>query len=240
MPHEFHIRKEISLAGSPDEVWDAIATPAGLAAWFMPMPIDPAGAAVKVWEPGKRLLVEPPAAADGSTQAFEYLIEGRDGGTTVLRFVHSGFVGGDWDDEFEAMTSGGWDMYLHTLAQYLAFFPGRSAVYVEADGPASSAAGHGWAALVAAVGERADPEVGGAARIDLPGADAVVGVVDYRSPTFLGVRTADALIRFHGRAAIGMPVAVSHHAYGQHVDAATITHAWQAWLAALWDHGERG
>ena len=30
--------------------------------------------------------------------AFEYLIEGRDGGSTVLRLVHSGMLGDDWED----------------------------------------------------------------------------------------------------------------------------------------------
>jgi uncharacterized protein YndB with AHSA1/START domain len=237
MPHEFEIRRTVPLPASPDQVWEAIATPAGLAGWFMPMPIDPAGAGVKVWEPGKRLLVEPPAGADGSTQAFEYLIEGRDGGTTVLRFVHSGFLGGDWNDEFEAMTGAGWDMYLHTLSQYLAYFAGRSTTYVEADGPASSAAPDGWAALIAAVGGGTDPQVGVEVRIALPSAEALAGVIDYRSGTFLGLRTADALIRFHGRAPIGMTVAVSHHAY-RDLDAAATARAWREWLAAIWAVGE--
>ena len=47
----------------------------------------------------------------------------------------------------------------------------------------------------------------------------------------MGIRTPDALIRFHGRWPLGMPVAVSHHAYAEGVDAAAATKAWESWLA---------
>ena len=50
---------------------------------------------------------------------MEFLLEARAGGTTVLRVVSSGFLpADDWEDEYEAMVSGG-AMYLHTLSEYL-------------------------------------------------------------------------------------------------------------------------
>jgi hypothetical protein len=49
--------------------------------------------------------------------------------------VHSGFAGDDWSGEYQPVTSGGWDMYLYTLAQYHSHFSGRRAVYVDAEGP---------------------------------------------------------------------------------------------------------
>ena len=51
------------------------------------------------------------------------------------------------------------------------------------------------------------------------------------SSNFVGVRTADALIRFHGRAPLDLPVAVSHHAYVEPFDAPAMTQAWEGWLA---------
>jgi uncharacterized protein YndB with AHSA1/START domain len=42
MPREFKISKEVTLEATPEQVWDSIATEAGLAAWSMPTPVDPA------------------------------------------------------------------------------------------------------------------------------------------------------------------------------------------------------
>jgi uncharacterized protein YndB with AHSA1/START domain len=230
MTRKFEVRKEVALDATPEQVWEAIATGAGLAAWFMPMEVDPDSGMVVAWEPGKRLAIETPPAEDGSTQAFEYLIEARDQGTAILRFVHSGFLGDDWSDEFESMTSKGWDMYLFTLAQYLSHFAGRPATYVEADGPPSSANPDAWPLLVPALGLTQPAEPGSVVHIQLAGIGPIDGVVDYLTSNYIGVRTADALIRFHGRAPIGMTVAVGHHAYVNEFDAAAATHAWKSWL----------
>src|SRR5450432_2159352 len=116
MPKEFKITKDVLLEATPEQVWQSIATEAGLSAWFQPAPVDPASEMVVAWEPGRHLAIRTPAADDGSMHAFEYLIEARGGGSTVLRFVHSGFAGDDWSDEYQPVTSGGWDMYLYTLA----------------------------------------------------------------------------------------------------------------------------
>jgi uncharacterized protein YndB with AHSA1/START domain len=237
MPREFEIAKEVLLEATPEQVWASIATEAGLAAWFYPMPVDPASKMVAAWEPGHRLVIRTPAAADGSTNAFEYLIEARDGGSTVLRFVHSGFAGDDWSDEYEPITSGGWDMYLYTLAQYYSHFCGRRAVYVDAQGPASSAAPGAWPVLLGALGTAAPAQLGSQLRIELPGAGTLDGVIDYATANFVGVRTPDALIRLHGRWGLRMPVAVSHHAYGGSFDAEATKRAWTAWLDGFDESG---
>lgn len=235
MPEEFEVAKEVELDATPEQVWEAIATGPGLAAWFMPMEMDPDSDLLTTWEPGTRLAVRTPPTENGSTQAFEYLIEAREGGSTVLRFVHS-FHGEDWNEEFVGMTSSGWDMYLHTLAEYFVHFPGRSARYVEAEAPASSGRPEAWARLLEAVLPAAGPELGARVRLTLPGTEPVDGVVDYVSEHFLGVRTDAALIRFHERSRIGMPVAVSHHAYAagsatEEIDTAAWERAWASWLA---------
>jgi uncharacterized protein YndB with AHSA1/START domain len=235
MTRKFEVRKEVALDATPEQVWEAIATGPGLTAWFMPMEVDPDSNMVVAWEPGKRLAIETPPAEDGSTQAFEYLIEARGQGTVLLRFVHSGFLGDDWSDEFESMTAKGWDMYLYTLAQYLTYFAGRPATYVEAEGPPSSANADAWPLLVGALGLTQAFEPGAAVHMELTGIGPIDGVVDYLTSNYIGIRTADALIRFHGRAPIGMTVAVGHHAYVDELDAAATTHAWESWLAGAFD-----
>lgn len=232
MPNEFEINKQVDLAATPEQVWEAIATEQGLAAWFMPMPIDPGDDNITAWEPGRRLRFETPAGGDGTSSAFEYLIEARNGGSTVLRFVHSGFMGDDWGDEFETTTSRGWDMYFATMVQYFAHFGGESATYMEAEGPESSASAEGWHRLRSKLSSP-PPTLGDAVRIVLDGAP-IDGVVDYVTPQFIGLRTNDALIRFHGRWPIGMSIAVSHHAYARghsQRDPEPLVAAWTRWLA---------
>jgi hypothetical protein len=237
MGKPFEIRRDVTLGASPDQVWQAIATGAGLAAWFMPMEVDPDSPMVTSWEPGRRLGVRTPAGEDGSFQMFDYRIEGggpfstADG--TVLRFSHSGFAGDDWGDNFEAVTGQGWDMYLHTLSQYFNHFAGKPALYLEAEGPAASAEPGAWTRLVGALGLAEPVKEGAGVRFDLPGVGPVEGVVDYATETFIGLRAPLALIRFHGRAALAMPVAVSQHTYVATFDVASAQRGWEAWLAGV-------
>ena len=45
-------------------------------------------------------------------------------------------------------------------------------------------------------------------RLTPEGLPPIEGVADYVAATFLGVRTEDALYRFHGRASLGMPIVI--------------------------------
>jgi len=229
----FEIRKEIPLDAAPEQVWEAIATGPGLAAWFMPMEIDPDSPMVQSWEPGRRLAIRTPSAPDGSFQTFDYRLEGAGPGRTVLRFNHSGFTADDWGDDYDVVTGLGWDMYFHTLGQYLLHFAGRPALYLEAEAPSSSVKPESWSRLIAALGLTEPVEVGAAVRIDLPGVGPVEAVVDCATPTFVGLRAPLALIRFHGRAGMGMPVAVSQHTYVTTFDVATAQRGWETWLAGV-------
>jgi len=235
MAKEFRIEKEIELAARPEQVWDAITTAAGNETWLWSMPGDlrPEVPLVATWEPPEHLVVRMPAAEDGSVQAFEYLIEGRDGGSTMLRFVHSGVMSDSWEGEDQELTSDGWDMYLDTLAQYFLHFAGSSATYAGAEAPQSSISAGAWSALLGALGADGAPAVGDRVKLDLPGAGPVEGVVDYARSTFLGFRSSDALYRFHGRMPIGLPIAVSAYVYGRPVDREALTEAWTAWLAGV-------
>jgi hypothetical protein len=233
VPKEFEIAKEIELEATPEQVWETIATEAGLAAWFYPTPVDPTSDMVVAWEPGRRLAIRTPEAEDGTMHAFEYRIETRPGGTAVLRFVHSGFLGEDWSDEYPSMTSAGWDMYLYTLSQYHTHFGGRRAVYVGAEGPPPSSRPQAWAALAKALAPEGPVAIGSPIRIHLDGVAPLDGAVDYLTPNYVGLRTSDALIRFHGRSSLGMTVAVSHHDYSSRVDPQATSKAWESWLAGV-------
>jgi uncharacterized protein YndB with AHSA1/START domain len=224
----FEIRRAVELPVAPEQVWRAIATPEGRAGWFMPGEDsggDSGGDSGEDSGEGSGVDTEadPPhrLAVRFGTQAMEYLLEATDGSTTVLRFVHSGILEEDWGDEFDAMTGAGWDLYLFSLGQYLRHFPDRPAVYAEAEAPAAPDA---WQRVLAALG---DPTEGD--RVDLPGAS---GVVDIRTEHHLGVRTADALVRFHERSLIGLPVAVGHHDFTPGADPSALATTWTAWLAA--------
>jgi hypothetical protein len=115
----------------------------------------------------------------------------------------------------------------------LAHFAGRPALYLEAEAPATSADPGAWPRLIAALGLTEPVELGTAVRFDLPGVGAVEGAVDYATPTFIGLRAPLALIRFHGRAAIKMPVAVSQHTYIATFDTASAQRGWETWLAGV-------
>ncbi len=237
MTKEFRIEKEIELAATPEQVWAAITTAAGTETWLWPTPGDlrPEVPLVATWEQPEHLLVKVPDAENGSVQAFEYVIEGRDGGTTVLRFVHSGVMADSWEGEDPELTGDGWDMYLDTLAQYFLHFAGSAATYVAAEAPRSSVSADAWPALLRALGVDGAPAVGDGLKLDLPGAAPIEGVIDYARSTFLGIRTADALYRFHGRTPIGLPIAVGAYIYGRRVDREALAAAWTAWLASVFE-----
>ncbi|WP_314037615.1 SRPBCC domain-containing protein [Dietzia sp. CH92] len=236
MSKNFEIRKTVVLEATPEQVWRAVATPEGQAGWS-PDPYQPMeGMHVEATE-NERLAVRTPEAANGAFHAFEYLISAGDRGTTVLTFVHSGYLGDDWDAEFDfgEMTGHGWDMYLHTLAQYLEHFADRPAHFVTAQGPASSAGPGAWETLVGALGVTGPLTLGQRVRLTPEGLPPLDGVVDFAYPefvNFLAVRTEDGLYRFHDNSPMGMPQAVGHYIFTE-IDRDATERAWQDWLARV-------
>ncbi|USX49757.1 SRPBCC domain-containing protein [Lentzea sp. HUAS12] len=234
MTREFEISKEVEVDGTPEQVWDAIATGPGIDSWFMgPHTVDgrlggrmtldmgffQESSTITAWEPGKHLAYSSAKGEDGTFHAMEYLIEGRDQGTTVLRFVHSGILADGWGDEFVDQQSHGWNMYLFTLGQYVKHFPGQRGTYVFAQAPEEQPE-DAWPRLAAALGVPAEFQVGDEVTLRPLG---VEGVVDYGLPgVMLGVRGPEGLYRFHGTNAVG------HHVFG---DATGQAERWQAFLA---------
>lgn len=245
MSGEFELHKKVELDAEPEQVWEAIATGPGISSWFMgPHEIEPrvggrmaltigdfcAQATITTWDPPKRFAYRGEQSPDGSFHAMEYLIEGREGASTVLRFVHSGFLSDDWGAEYEDMTSHGWDRYLHTLAQYLKYFPGRPGTFVHAEAPPAAEGQDGWALLTEGLGLDGPVSSGDRVRLTPEGLAPIEGVVDCVVPGhqgFLGIRGSEGLYRFHGG---GHQIGVGHHLFARDVSGEESGKAWQAWL----------
>jgi hypothetical protein len=88
--------------------------------------------------------------------------------------------------------------------------------------------------LRAALGLSPGAGVGDPVHASLGGAGTLDGVVDYSTPEFLGVRTADGLYRFFGRNHYGSVVGMSAHLFTDGVDAAASEAALKAWLDGVY------
>ena len=113
MGKRFEQRRDAEVPASPEEVWAAIATGPGIDSWFMGhSEVEPGGDTdggtvrtvfgeyapeldVTAWDPPWRFGYRSGEAPDGRFIAYEFLIEGRGGGSTVVRAVTSGFIPGD-------------------------------------------------------------------------------------------------------------------------------------------------
>jgi len=245
------MEKEVVYEATPDQVWQAIATGPGISAWFVPHQVEQReggriqgnfgpGYAVEgrvtAWEPGRRFAYgafDAPDNAEHPDYSFEFLIQGRDDGTTVLRFVQTGFLDGEgWDAEYDALDKG-WDLFFYNLGEYLTHFAGRPVTNVVTMGftPLNKAAA--WSKIRDALGIDVMPAVGEEVRLTPEGFAPIIGVVDVVTDEFLGVRTSDALYRFGAEGEDGCGVSAYHYFYGNDIATAAQQNAWHAWLTAL-------
>ena len=138
-----------------------------------------------------------------------------------------GCLTGDWEAEYDALKKGN-PLYLRSLAQYLEHFAGRTAVPVTAFGPQQADQNVVWTAVTRALGLAKDVHEGDKVRCTVGGQE-INGVVDtVLEPSFLGVRTDDALLRFVGGGGV---VLTGHHIFAD-IDQAAAEQTWAAWLAS--------
>ena len=114
------VQVEVEVPGTPEEVWQAIATGPGVSSWFVPTEIveqDGKPVAVKSnfgpgmestatvtsWDPPRKFTAESPGwTPETPTMATEWSVEARAGGVCVVRVVHSLFAStDDWDNQLE-------------------------------------------------------------------------------------------------------------------------------------------
>ncbi|SEG99797.1 Uncharacterized conserved protein YndB, AHSA1/START domain [Nonomuraea solani] len=202
MGHEFELPQEAQVNATPEEVWAAISTGPGIDSWFMGRS-EVAGGVVRTAfgaydlppstvtsaEPLERFAHTSDTGDDGRFVAYEFMIEGRDRSSTVVRMVTSGFLpGDDWHDEFEAM-SRGLEGYFATLIEYLGHFAGRIATPITEFGPPITDWPHAWETLYTALGGHPSP--GDHVRFG-----GVEGIVFFVNSQVIGIRADDAIYRF--------------------------------------------
>jgi uncharacterized protein YndB with AHSA1/START domain len=137
------VEMEAIVPGTPEQVWQAIATGQGNVAWFTKATIDErvggelrfdfgamgsSTGEVTVWEPPHRFgYVEREWSEGAPPVATEITVTGRSGDRCVVRMVHSLFSSSDdWDDQMEGFEKGWWSFF-EVLRVYLAHFAGQPA-----------------------------------------------------------------------------------------------------------------
>jgi uncharacterized protein YndB with AHSA1/START domain len=241
MPHPFELRMEVEVDATPDQIWEAIATGAGLDGWYIATgnAVEPrVGGTVRigfggdaagehpvtVWDPPRHFAHRGEPGPDGTFHAMEYVIEARAGGTTIVRMVHSGFLADYWEAEYDALNEGDY-MYLRQMAEYVTHFRGRPVTFITDIRPTEK--DRGLQILRAALGITDAVKEGDSVRFSVEGLPSIDGVVDFVSPSILGIRTSDALYRFSFQMGV---VYIGHRIFGNGVDEAAATAAWQGWL----------
>jgi len=138
------VQVEVEVPGTPEEVWQAIATGPGITSWFVPATFEPsdgrpvsvtmnfgpgmvATSAVTAWEPPRRFAAQGDGWGGSPPIATEWSVEARAAGGCTVRVVHSLFAStGDWDAQLEA-TESGWPGYFRTLRIHLTHVRGQPA-----------------------------------------------------------------------------------------------------------------
>src|SRR5215475_1452404 len=246
------VQIEVELPGTPEEVWQVIATGPGISSWFVPTEFeerDGKPVAVKLsfgpgmeirsevthWEPPHMFATK--AGLPGSPPiANEWTVEAQAGGVCILRIVQSLFAStDDWDNQLEG-AKGGLASFLQILRIYLTHFRGQRSAVMKWMVPVAGTEAEAWESLTAALGLKG-LSVG--QRCTAPaGVPAFRGVAEYvtQSPY-------DALLRLDkpgpGVAALGAVnfggqsmVALNFYLYGDQA-AGTVAHEtplWEAWI----------
>jgi uncharacterized protein YndB with AHSA1/START domain len=249
------VQAEVEVPGTPEEIWDAIATGPGISAWFVPTEVDEreggeisqhhgAGmdftGVVTAWEPPHRFVYEtewrPTDAAGLERTAAEFLVEARAGGTCVVRVVNSGFgSGADWDRAMES-TKAGWPTALNSLRLYLTHFLGQAAASFAAGGTAPGTREEAWRELSGAIGIPVATE--GERVASGPGSPRLAGVVESAEESHLTLRIDEPGpgLAYIGAGGPGDEVYAFVRAYVYGEDAVEIAARaesdWQAWLDA--------
>ena len=247
------VQVEVEVPGTPEEVWQAIATGPGISSWFVPTEFgesDGKPVAVKAnfgpgmvsrssltaWDPPRMFAAQGEGWGGSPPMATECSVEARAGGVCRVRVVHSLFAStDDWDNHLEA-TELGWPGFFRTLRIYLTHFRGQRSAIMQFVAPVAGTEAQAWEALTAASGLNGIRV--GQHWTAPAGAPALGGVAEYISKS-----PHDALLRLDtpgpGVAAFGAfnvggqsMVALSFYHYGDHAaeTVARETPLWQAWI----------
>jgi uncharacterized protein YndB with AHSA1/START domain len=242
----------VDVDGTPEEVWEAIATGPGISSWYVPTTVEEREGGittsrfgegpemlipgvVTVWEPPHRVRFESGSADAGL--AFEWLVEARDGGTSVVRLVNSGFDGDEWDAQYDGMREG-WQLFLFNLQLHRRHFPGRHGVAMLPMGMWAGPRTEAWAGVLAALGVEGAPADGDRVELTADGAPRFAGTVIESHPCRMAVLVDDPCPGTAFLAAEGdgdhVGVSIWQYLYGPDAEQirARDEPRWLAWFAA--------
>lgn len=171
----YRLEFSVEVPGSPEQVWQAIATARGISAWFLPTEMEEhqggslrfsmgpdmaSSGHVTDWEPPHRLVYEEDWAAlmgrdpdELSPLTSEFLVRATSGGTCIVRVTSSGFgTGADWESEFWDDMGTSWMPFFDNLRLYLSHFPGQEATRLDVAASHPGDAATLWEALRNALG----------------------------------------------------------------------------------------
>ena len=171
----YRLEFSVEVPGTPEQVWQAVATAQGMSAWFLPTEMEEreggsllfsmgpergSDGHVTGWDPPRRIeYAEDWAALMGkepdelSPLTSEFLGEAQSGGTCVVRVTSSGFgTGADWEQEFWDDMGTMWKPFFDNLRIYLAHFPGQAATQLEVNASHPGDAAALWSALSDSLG----------------------------------------------------------------------------------------
>jgi uncharacterized protein YndB with AHSA1/START domain len=188
------IQVEVEVPGTPEEVWQAIASGPGISSWFAPTEFEErdgkpvamtvnlgpgmeSRTVVTAWDAPRRFVSEGAGWFPGAPPvATEWTVEARAGGVCVVRLVQSLFAStDDWDDQLIG-TEAGIPGAFHILRLYLTHFRAQRSAFMQFMAPVMGTPADAWAALTAALGFSG---VGGGQGWTAPaGVPALGGVVE--------------------------------------------------------------
>jgi uncharacterized protein YndB with AHSA1/START domain len=159
------IEVEVEVPGTPEEVWEAIATGPGVSSWFVPTKVREDGTVVKefgpgmesiakqtAWDPPHRFAAESDFGRGAPKMATEWIVEARSGGTCLVRVVHSLFAStDDWDNQLENVESG-WPTFFRILRLYLTHFKNQPSHAFYFMGTSSEPESDLWPSLTGSLG----------------------------------------------------------------------------------------
>ena len=248
------IEVEIEVPGTPEEVWQAIATGPGISAWFVPAQIEEQNgkpvtctlefgpgmvvhSTVTGWDPPRQFNRSSDGWVPGSPPiATEFSVETRAGGVCVVRVVQSLFADtDDWDGQLTGAEEG-WPGIGRILRLYLTHFRGQPSATLQLMAPVAGTQADAWATLTNAAGIS---QVRVGQQFVAPsGTPEFGGVVEYLSDSPFG-----ALLRLDtpgpGVAALGtiefgdtVMATIPFFMYGSSAadNVARMTPVWQAWM----------
>jgi uncharacterized protein YndB with AHSA1/START domain len=242
---------ELELPGSPEEVWEAIATGPGITRWFAPSEVEErAGGAVAFhlapgvdcagvvtrFEPHRCFGYEEANWMAGAPPlATEFVIEARSGSACVVRVVTSLFAStDDWDDEIASITEG-WLPMLRILRLALAHFRGQPGACVRIFGSSREPEDRAFDALLDALGIRASTA---GARVsaspDVPPLSGTVESLTASDILLLTDRPVPGVALFAAHRSAGqVHIEVTLRAYGDHAPGLSEHEpAWRRWVGA--------